>query len=45
MNEPEHITITCGDDKIKETASYIDDNDFIVELPPLSTLKHIRGKT
>ena len=41
MNEPEHITITCGVDKIKETYSYIDDNDFIVDLPPLSTLKQI----
>ena len=41
MNELEYITITCGPDKIKGTDSYIDDNDFIVKLPPLLTLKQI----
>ena len=41
MNEPTHISITCGTDKIKETDSYLDDNDFVIELPPLTTLKHI----
>ena len=41
MNEPTHISITCGTDKIKETDSYLDDNDFVIELPPLTTLKQI----
>ena len=41
MNEPTNITVTCGPDKVKETDAYVDDNDFIVELPPLSTLKHL----
>ena len=41
MLEPTHITVTCGSDKIKETDAYLDDNDFVVELPPLSTLKQI----
>ena len=41
MTEPTQISVTCGPDKIKETDAYLDDNDFVVELPPLSTLKQI----
>ena len=41
MNEPDNISVMCGADKVKENDSYVDDNDFIVELPPLSTLKQI----
>ena len=39
--EPENVIIHVGTEKVKGVQTYTDDNDFIVELPSLSTLKQI----
>jgi hypothetical protein len=39
--EPDEIIIHVGDEKVKGEVTYIDENDFIVELPAISTLKQI----
>lgn len=48
IREPEEVVIRIGDEKVKGAESYVDDNDFVIELPALSTLKQVtiscRGK-
>ena len=39
--EPEEVSIHCGEESISTYNSYIDDSDYVIELPPLSTLKQI----
>ena len=39
--EPDEIIIHVGDEKVKGEVTYNDENDFIVELPAISTLKQI----
>ena len=39
--EPDDIVVHCGTEKVKGVQTYIDDNDFIVDLPSLSTIKQI----
>ena len=39
--EPDDISIHIGDEKVRGVQTYVDDNDFVVQLPPLSTLKQI----
>lgn len=39
--EPEEVSIHCGEESISTYNSYIDDLDYVIELPPLSTLKQI----
>lgn len=39
--EPDEIDIHIGAEKVKGAEAYIDDNDFVIELPALSTLKQI----
>ena len=39
--EPDDVIIHVGNEKVKGAQMYVDDNDFVVELPPLSTLKQI----
>ena len=39
--EPDDITVHCGTEKVKGVTTFIDDNDFIVDLPSLSTIKQI----
>lgn len=39
--EPEEVKIHVGNEKVKGYETYTDDNDFVVELPALSTLKQI----
>lgn len=41
IREPDETIIHVGNEKVKGAEMYIDDNDFIVELPALSTLKQI----
>lgn len=48
IREPEEVVIRIGEEKVKGAESYVDDNDFVIELPALSTLKQVtiscRGK-
>lgn len=48
VREPDEISIFIGDEKVKGAENYVDDNDFVIELPALSTIKQItitcRGK-
>ncbi len=39
--EPEEVTIRIGNEKVKGAESYVDDNDFVIEMPALSTLKQV----
>ena len=39
--EPDEIIIHVGGEKVKDVITYVDDNDYVVELPALSTLKQI----
>ena len=39
--EPDEVIIHIGDEKVRGVTTYSDDNDFVVELPALSTLKQI----
>lgn len=39
--EPDDVIIHVGSEKVKGVETYVDDNDFVVELPALSTLKQI----
>lgn len=39
--EPDDVIIHVGNEKVKGVYTYLDDSDFVVELPPLSTLKQI----
>lgn len=39
--EPDQVIIHAGSERVKGAETYLDDNDFVVELPPLSTLKQI----
>lgn len=39
--EPEEVSIHCGEESISTYNSYIDDLDYVIELPQLSTLKQI----
>ena len=39
--EPDEVKVHVGNEKVKGFDTYVDDNDFIVELPALSTLKQI----
>ena len=39
--EPDDITVHCGTEKVKGVSTFIDDNDFVVDLPSLSTIKQI----
>lgn len=39
--EPDEVIIHVGAEKVKGANFYVDDNDFVVELPGLSTLKQI----
>ena len=41
IREPDEIVVHSGEETVKFINSYIDDSDFVVELPPLSTLKQI----
>ena len=41
VREPEEVDIHVGSEKVKGVESYVDDNDFIIELPALSTLKQV----
>ena len=39
--EPDDVIIHVGAERVKGVQTYVDDNDFVVELPKLSTLKQI----
>ena len=39
--EPDDVIVHCGTEKVKGISTFIDDNDFVVELPALSTIKQI----
>ena len=39
--EPEEVKVHVGNEKVKGYTTYVDDNDYVVELPELSTLKQI----
>lgn len=39
--EPDEVDIHIGSEKVKGFETYLDDNDYIIELPALSTLKQI----
>lgn len=39
--EPDDVVVHCGTEKVKGINTYVDDNDFVVELPSLSTIKQI----
>ena len=39
--EPDEIKVHVGNEKVKGYDTYVDDNDFVVELPALSTLKQV----
>ena len=39
--EPDEVVVQCGTEKVKGINTYVDDNDFVVELPSLSTIKQI----
>ncbi len=39
--EPDDVIIHVGNELVKGANTYVDNSDFIVELPPLSTLKQI----
>ena len=41
VREPEEVLIRVGNEKVKGAESYVDDNDFVIELPALSTLKQV----
>lgn len=41
VREPDEVVIHIGNEKVKGAETYVDDNDFVVELPALSTLKQI----
>ena len=41
VREPEDVQIHIGEEKVKGVESYVDDNDFVIELPALSTLKQV----
>lgn len=40
-NEPDSYDVHIGSESVKGIETYVDDNDFIMELPSLSTLKQI----
>jgi alpha-glucosidase (family GH31 glycosyl hydrolase) len=39
--EPDSISVHCGTEKVKGIQTFVDDNDFVVDLPSLSTIKQI----
>ena len=39
--EPDDVVVHCGTEKVKGVSTFIDDNDFVVDLPSLSTIKQI----
>lgn len=39
--EPDEIKIHIGNEKVKGYETFVDDNDFVIQLPALSTLKQI----
>ena len=39
--EPDDVIVHCGTEKVKGVSTFIDDNDFVVDLPSLSTIKQI----
>ena len=39
--EPDDIKVICGTEKVKGISTFVDDNDFVVDLPSLSTIKQI----
>lgn len=39
--QPDDVIIHVGTEPVKGVTTYVDDNDFVVELPALSTLKQI----
>jgi len=41
IREPDDVIIHIGKEKVKGAATYTDENDFVVELPSLSTVKQI----
>ncbi len=41
VREPDEVVIRIGNEKVKGAESYVDDNDFVIELPALSTLKQV----
>lgn len=41
VREPDEVIVHIADEKVKGYKTYVDDNDFLVELPALSTLKQI----
>ena len=40
-NEPDSFDAHIGSESVKGIETYVDDNDFVIELPSLSTLKQI----
>ena len=41
IKEPEEVSIHCGEENVSTYNSYVDESDFVIELPELSTLKQI----
>ena len=39
--EPDSIEVQCGTEKVKGVVTFVDENDFVVDLPSLSTIKQI----
>ena len=39
--EPDSIEVRCGVEKVKGVVTFVDENDFVVDLPSLSTIKQI----